>query len=275
LVIFSDYLNALNDNLPDDLLFDTGDSNSANSGGVGAIASTSSVVGSLAGGHVVVASSMVNNGGGGVMNGVMNTNSVMMTPQHQAMGVRQTMSSNPNINLVNALQGGNKMTNGPVMQVSLSSRHWKDHFKNDSRSDQDRLLKNDPNHIFLPALVHTYNASLSFALLFLLLLQNTAFSTNFTMLSAYCTIARQPCPAALPGSLARQPCPAALPGSLAWQSCPAVLPGSLARQSCLAVLPGSLAWQSCPAVLPGSFARQPCRNITGCRPAELQAFLRP
>jgi hypothetical protein len=39
------------------------------------------------------------------------------------------------------------------------------------------------------------------------------------MLSAYCTIvctlAMQPCPTALPGSLARQPYPAALPGSFA------------------------------------------------------------
>jgi hypothetical protein len=97
--------------------------------------------------------------------------------------------------------------------------------------------------------------------------QNTALLSNFTMLSAYCTIActfaRQPCSAALPGSLARQPCPAALPGSLARQPCPAALPSSLARQ------PG-------PAALPGSLARQPCRHftslITGRRPAELQAF---
>jgi hypothetical protein len=69
--------------------------------------------------------------------------------------------------------------------------------------------------------------------------QNTAFSTNFTMLSAAQhivplhafnlagSLALQPCPAALPGSLARQPCPAALPGSLAQQTCPAALPGSL------------------------------------------------
>jgi hypothetical protein len=70
--------------------------------------------------------------------------------------------------------------------------------------------------------------------------QNTALLSNFTMLSAYCTIAcssaRQPCPAALPGSPARQPCPAALPGSLARQPCPAALPGSLARQPCPAAL---------------------------------------
>jgi hypothetical protein len=54
--------------------------------------------------------------------------------------------------------------------------------------------------------------------------------------SAYChiacSLAQQPCPAALPGSLARQPCPAALPGSLARQPCPAALPGSPAQQPC-------------------------------------------
>jgi hypothetical protein len=83
--------------------------------------------------------------------------------------------------------------------------------------------------------------------------QNTALLSNFTMLSAYCTIActlaMHPCPAALPGSLARQSCPAALPGSLARQPCPAALLGSLARQPCPAVLPGSIARQSCPAAL--------------------------
>jgi hypothetical protein len=52
-----------------------------------------------------------------------------------------------------------------------------------------------------------------------------------------CNLARQPCPAALPGSLARQPCPAALPGSLARQPCPAALPSSLAQQPCPAVRP--------------------------------------
>jgi hypothetical protein len=45
----------------------------------------------------------------------------------------------------------------------------------------------------------------------------------------HCSLARQPCPAALPGSFARQPCPAALPGSLARQLCPAALPGNLAE----------------------------------------------
>jgi hypothetical protein len=59
--------------------------------------------------------------------------------------------------------------------------------------------------------------------------QNTALLSNFTMRLAYCTIActlaMQPCPSALPGSLARKPCPAALPG-------PAALPVSLARQPC-------------------------------------------
>jgi hypothetical protein len=66
--------------------------------------------------------------------------------------------------------------------------------------------------------------------------QNTALLSNFTMFLAYCTIActlaMQPCPAALPGSLARQPCPTALPGSLAWQPGPAAWPGSIARQPC-------------------------------------------
>jgi hypothetical protein len=85
--------------------------------------------------------------------------------------------------------------------------------------------------------------------------------SNFKKLSAYCniacTLARQPCPAALPGSLARQPCPAALPGSLARQPCPAALPGSLARQPCPAALPGSFARQPCTAALPGNLARQP------------------
>jgi hypothetical protein len=70
------------------------------------------------------------------------------------------------------------------------------------------------------------------------------------------SLARQFCPAVLPGNLARQSCPAVLPGSLARLSCPVVLPGSLARQSCPAVLPGSLARHSCPALLPGSLARQ-------------------
>jgi hypothetical protein len=68
--------------------------------------------------------------------------------------------------------------------------------------------------------------------------QNTAFSTNFTMLSAAQHIV--PLHVAFPGSLARQPCPAALPVSLARQPCPAALPGSLARQPCPAALPGSL-----------------------------------
>jgi hypothetical protein len=102
--------------------------------------------------------------------------------------------------------------------------------------------------------------------------QNTAFLSNFTMLSAYytiaCTLAMQPCPAALPVSLARQPCPVALPGSLAWQPCPAALPGSLARQPCPAALTGSLVrqpcrqpcQQPCPAALPGSLVRQPCHS---------------
>jgi hypothetical protein len=104
-----------------------------------------------------------------------------------------------------------------------------------------------------------------------------------------CNLARQPCPATLPGSLAQQPCPAALPGSLARQPCPTDLPSSLARQPntkysskyciivqfhhafsilhhCMhpcpaafpAALPGSLARQPCLAALPGSLARLTC-----------------
>jgi hypothetical protein len=92
--------------------------------------------------------------------------------------------------------------------------------------------------------------------------QNTVFLSNFTMLSAYCTItctfARQPCPAAMPDSLARQPCPAAMPGSLARQSCPAALPGSLTRQSYPAALSGSLVRQPCLAALPCRLALQTC-----------------
>jgi hypothetical protein len=73
----------------------------------------------------------------------------------------------------------------------------------------------------------------------------------------YCPISpcfEQPCLAALPqpcpGSLARQLCPAALPGSLARQPCP----GNLVRQPCSAALLGSLALQPCPTALPGSLA---------------------
>jgi hypothetical protein len=54
---------------------------------------------------------------------------------------------------------------------------------------------------FLPTLVRTYNAGLSFALLFFLRThfnQNTALLSNFTMLSAYCNLHH--CLAALTGS---------------------------------------------------------------------------
>jgi hypothetical protein len=63
---------------------------------------------------------------------------------------------------------------------------------------------------------------------------------------AYAT--RQPCPAALPGSLARQP----LPGSLARMPCPHNI-----RSTFPAALPGQLTFH-----FPGNLARQPCRNIT-------------
>jgi hypothetical protein len=53
------------------------------------------------------------------------------------------------------------------------------------------------------------------------------------------SLARQSCPAALPGSLAQQPCPAALPGSLARQPCPAayhLLPSVFYRLSCAPII---------------------------------------
>jgi hypothetical protein len=86
---------------------------------------------------------------------------------------------------------------------------------------------------FLPALVRTYNAGLSFALLFFL---DRTHCSNVCIIvqfhHAFSGLARQPCPAALP----RQPCSAAaLPGSsLARQPCPAVL--LVARQPCPAAL---------------------------------------
>jgi hypothetical protein len=102
-------------------------------------------------------------------------------------------------------------------------------------------------------LVRTYKAGLSFALLlFRVIAQNIALLSNFTMHSAAlpgsraCSLARQPCPAALPESFA----PAALLGSLARQPCSAALPGSTLPGS---TLPGSLT----PAVLLVSLVRQP------------------
>jgi hypothetical protein len=105
--------------------------------------------------------------------------------------------------------------------------------------------------------------------------QNTALS-NFTMFLAYCTIAMQRCPAALPGSLARQPCLAAWSGSLARQPCPAALPGSLAQQPCPAALHASLAHQHCPPALPDSLAEKlaSCFTAVG-RHAVLHTFTRP
>jgi hypothetical protein len=70
------------------------------------------------------------------------------------------------------------------------ARHWKDHFKNDLRSDQDHSLKIDlRSDQAMPGS----------------LVRQPAFPDSFV---------RQPSPAALPDSLARQPCPAALPGCL-------------------------------------------------------------
>jgi hypothetical protein len=72
--------------------------------------------------------------------------------------------------------------------------------------------------------------------------QITAFSSNFTMLSAYCTIA---C------SLALQRC--SLACSLVRQPFPVAMSGSLIRQSYVAALSGSLARQPCPATLQRSY----------------------
>ena len=119
----TDYLNELNDNLPDDLLFDTpGDSAPASAAPV----PTSSMAGSLpgngpmqAGGQptqVVVASSIGMNNT--TMNGVT-TNCVMgnaqpvMNAQGVPPGIRPGIGPNSqNITLVNALPQ-NKITNGP------------------------------------------------------------------------------------------------------------------------------------------------------------------
>jgi hypothetical protein len=121
--------------------------------------------------------------------------------------------------------------------IDILSYHYITFFK-----DSDIFIS------FLPALVRTYNAGLSFALLFFL---GRTHCSNFCIIvqfhHAFSSLARQPCLEALlqprPGSLARQPCPAALPGSLARQPCPSALPGSLDRQPCPAALPGSLARQ--------------------------------
>jgi hypothetical protein len=110
------------------------------------------------------------------------------------------------------------------------------------------------------ALVRTYNAGLSFALLLLFLLFLRTHLSKYCIFDKFhhasyytiaCTIAMQPCPAALPGSLARQPCPADLPGSLACQPCQAALPGSFARQPC----------------------RKVCKLFYGRRPACMHAVL--
>jgi hypothetical protein len=86
----------------------------------------------------------------------------------------------------------------------------------------------------VPALVRTYNAGLSFALLFFLLLLG---SQTLLKVLHYCPIS--PCFQHI------APLHASLPDNLE----PAALPGSLARQPCLAARPGRL-------------ARPPCRNIT-------------
>ena len=117
---FADYLDSLNNALPDDLLFDTGDggglpTSSAGPGGLGIISSSAptSVVGSIGGPQVVVASGgMPNNAS--AMNGVT-TNSMGGMVPGQPMGVRPGMPINSNPNLLNiGPNGGPKMANGPT-----------------------------------------------------------------------------------------------------------------------------------------------------------------
>jgi hypothetical protein len=138
---------------------------------------------------------------------------------------------------------------GDAAQLIFTTRgqHRQSNFTDAMHQRACLLLQQLPNGIirpasfwvvqFLPALVRTYNAGLSFALLLLLLFLG---SQSLLKILHFCPISpciQQPCTAGLPGSLARQPCPAALPGSLARQPCPAALPGSLARQPCPAVQP--------------------------------------
>jgi hypothetical protein len=66
-------------------------------------------------------------------------------------------------------------------------------------------------------------------------------------------LARQTCPADLPGRLARQTCPADLPGRLARQTCPADLPVRLAWLSCYDSLDGLKVFSLCSLALLNSF----------------------
>ena len=119
--VILDYINALNDNLPDDLLFETGDAGGMPSSSAANSSAPTSVVGSIAGGggggppQVVVASTMGMNNGGSALNGIT-TNCVqsqpMMTSQPQRMPTMPN-APNQNINLVTALQGN---PGGPQLQ---------------------------------------------------------------------------------------------------------------------------------------------------------------
>lgn len=110
---FPDYLSALNNELPDDLLFDTGDSSLPTSSGIITSSSSApvSVVGSVAmtaGPTMVVAANAPNVSINGVTNNVMSQSMTAVRPMQQGQ-------TNPNMTLVNALQpgGGQKLTNGP------------------------------------------------------------------------------------------------------------------------------------------------------------------
>jgi hypothetical protein len=77
-----------------------------------------------------------------------------------------------------------------------------------------------------------------------------------------CSLARQPCPAALPASLARQPCPPALPASLARQPCPPALPASLGEKlaSCFTAVGRHACMQYCILLLGRQFSSSFPRN---------------
>ena len=118
--VILDYINALNDNLPDDLLFETNDAGGMPTSSAAISSAPTSVVGSIAGGaggppQVVVASTMGMNNGGSALNGIT-TNCVqsqpMMTSQPQRMPTMPN-APNQNINLVTALQGN---PGGPQLQ---------------------------------------------------------------------------------------------------------------------------------------------------------------
>ncbi len=103
-------MNSINNDLPDDLLFDTlGESNSAGGGGGPAVSVNASSVGGMQPGQVQ-APIMVSAANSSVV--VSGANSVVPNGVMQPQQMRP-QGANPNINLVTALTG-NKMGNGPA-----------------------------------------------------------------------------------------------------------------------------------------------------------------